>query len=222
MYVSVDLVLVTLNFVCVCVCVCACVCVCVCVCVCAYVCVCAGVHVCVYTSVYTSVCVCACMRVHICACVCVCVYRVCVRVSCVCMRACVYICVCVCVLVCVPFKVLLLSILGGRTYICTFFILSSSLCLFLSLSLSLSLSFPPPSLSPQLYGLFSAECARYKDFIHLHSFVHDFHLSFLLGVLSGERETPESFNIKIFLELFLQEHSQPPLFIRNRLVKGEY
>ena len=218
MYVSVDLVLV--PFVCVCVCVCACVCVCVCICVC----VCRRACVCIRVCVCVRACVCIYVRVCVCVCiVCVCVYRVCVHACvrvhmCVCVR--VYVRACMCV--CVPFKVLLLSILGGRTYICTFFILSSSFCLFLSLSLSLSLSFPPPSLSPQLYGLFSAECARYKDFIHLHSFVHDFHLSFLLGVLSGERETPESFNIKIFLELFLQEHSQPPLFIRNRLVKGEY
>jgi len=65
------------------------------------------------------------------------------------------------------------------------------------------------------------ECARYKDFIHVHSFMHDFHLRFLLSLLSGTRQPPENFDIRRLLRLFRFHNKVPPNFIRSRLCKGE-
>ena len=72
----------------------------------------------------------------------------------------------------------------------------------------------------QVYGLFSTECARYKDFIHLHSFMHDFYLSMVLGMLRREREIPDWLDLKRFLGHFIQENKLLPTFIRNRLERG--
>lgn len=65
------------------------------------------------------------------------------------------------------------------------------------------------------------ECTRYKDFIHVHSFMHDFHLRFLLSLLSGTRQPPENFDIRRLLRLFRLHNKVPPNFIRSRLCKGE-
>jgi hypothetical protein len=76
------------------------------------------------------------------------------------------------------------------------------------------------SLSPEAYSLFSSECARYKDLVHLHSFMHDFHLGLVLGMVSGEREIPEWLDLRAFLEHFTGENSHPPSFNRSRLERG--
>lgn len=73
----------------------------------------------------------------------------------------------------------------------------------------------------QVYGLFSAECARYKDLIHLHSFMHDFHLNLVLEMLSGEREIPDWLDMKTFLAHFTQDHRLPASYNRNRLERGQ-
>jgi hypothetical protein len=77
------------------------------------------------------------------------------------------------------------------------------------------------SLNPEAHSLFSCECARYKDLIHLHSFMHDFHLSVVLGMVSGEREIPEWLDLKAFLEQFTRENKHPPTFNRHRLERGQ-
>ena len=76
------------------------------------------------------------------------------------------------------------------------------------------------AISSQAYGHFSTECARYKDLIHLHSFMYDFHLNLVLGMLNGEREMPEWLDVRAFLEHFMQENKVPASFIRNRLERG--
>ena len=72
----------------------------------------------------------------------------------------------------------------------------------------------------QVYGLFSVECARYKDLIHLHSFMYDFHLNLVLDMLSGEREIPDWLDMKSFLAYFNEEYRMPVSYNRNRLEKG--
>ena len=75
-------------------------------------------------------------------------------------------------------------------------------------------------LCSQVYGRFSTECARYKDLIHLNSFMYDFHLNLVLSMLSGKREIPEWLDVKAFLEHFTRENKQPASFARNRLERG--
>ena len=82
----------------------------------------------------------------------------------------------------------------------------------------------PHSLLPlhaQYHSKFSAESARFKDFIHVHSFMHDFHLSLLLSLISGKREPPANFDLRSYLDVFSHHNHTPPSFIRNRLCRGE-
>ena len=78
-----------------------------------------------------------------------------------------------------------------------------------------------PLSSLEVDSMFSAECARYKDFIHVHSFMHDFHLSLLLEILNGVRIPPARFDTRKLLELCYKRNNPPPSFIRNLLKKGE-
>ena len=71
-----------------------------------------------------------------------------------------------------------------------------------------------------MFGRFSADCAHYKDLIHLNSFMYDFHLNLVLGVLSGEREIPEWLDVRAFLERFTRESRVTTNFKRNRLERG--
>ena len=72
----------------------------------------------------------------------------------------------------------------------------------------------------QVYGLFSTECARFKDVIHLNSFIYDFHLRFLRELLKGTKSFPEHLDLRVFLDTFLQYFQNVPSYIRNRLCKG--
>ena len=76
--------------------------------------------------------------------------------------------------------------------------------------------------SLQAHSQFSSECARYKDLIHLHSFMHDFHLNLVLGMVCGEREVPDWLDLKAFLDQFTRENVYPPTFNRNRLERGTH
>ena len=78
-----------------------------------------------------------------------------------------------------------------------------------------------PLLSPEVNVSFSKECSRYKDFIHVHSFMHDFHLRILLDLLNGTRVVPDSFQIRTFIEQCHMYSLPPPSFIRNLLKRGE-
>lgn len=87
-------------------------------------------------------------------------------------------------------------------------------------TLSLEAAETQPSLSPEVGAMFSGECGRYKDFIHVHSFMHDFHLRLVLDLLNQIRPLPEGFVLRTFLELCDVYNSPPPSFIRNLLRKG--
>lgn len=78
------------------------------------------------------------------------------------------------------------------------------------------------SIQPEIKGLFSAECARFKDFIHVHSFMYDFHLRFLLDLLNQKRELSKGMvvDIRKFMELIYKHHKPIPNFVRNLLSEG--
>lgn len=77
------------------------------------------------------------------------------------------------------------------------------------------------SLSPEVRSLFAKQCAHYKDFIHVHSFMHDFHLRLLLELVDGKSSCPEEFHLPEYLQLCHTHYSPPPSFAQNLLKKGE-
>ncbi|KAG0023966.1 hypothetical protein BGZ80_006980 [Entomortierella chlamydospora] len=94
----------------------------------------------------------------------------------------------------------------------------------------------------QSLRLFTEQCARFKDRIHVNSFVYDFHLRYIHqilmksskinvpGSLNGEPNSasepsnslPSSFDLLDVLHQFLQYHSRPAAYSRNRVYRGVY
>ncbi|KAF9359895.1 hypothetical protein BGX26_011091 [Mortierella sp. AD094] len=94
----------------------------------------------------------------------------------------------------------------------------------------------------QSLRLFTEQCARFKDRIHVNSFVYDFHLRYIHQILmksskidvpgspSGESSSasvpsnslPFSFDLLDVLHQFLQYHSRPAAYSRNRVYRGVY
>ena len=77
---------------------------------------------------------------------------------------------------------------------------------------------------PEIQNLFSAECARFKDFIHVHSFMYDFHLRFLLDLLNQSRQLPKNLELDVrkYVELVYKSNKPVPNFVRNILSKGTH
>ena len=80
------------------------------------------------------------------------------------------------------------------------------------------------NIRPEIQGLFSAECARFKDFIHVNSFMYDFHLRFLLELLNQTRHLPKnlSMDVRKYVDLIYKHNKPVPNFVRNILSKGMY
>ncbi|KAF9116583.1 KICSTOR complex protein szt2 [Mortierella sp. AM989] len=94
----------------------------------------------------------------------------------------------------------------------------------------------------QSLRLFTEQCARFKDRIHVNSFVYDFHLRYIHRILmessklsvpgspSAELSStpalsnslPFSFDLLDVLHQFLQYHSRPAAYSRNRVYRGVY
>ncbi|KAF9907547.1 KICSTOR complex protein szt2 [Linnemannia zychae] len=94
----------------------------------------------------------------------------------------------------------------------------------------------------QSLRLFTEQCARFKDRIHVNSFVYDFHLRYIHRILmesskisapssSGDgmgftsaasTSLPFSFDLMDVLHQFLQYHSRPAAYARNRVYRGVY
>ena len=72
-------------------------------------------------------------------------------------------------------------------------------------------------LSPESQSLFSLECARYRDFIHVHSFMMDYHLRLLLSYLNNS--PPDNFDLRHYI--ILCNEKPRPHFARNLLQKGQ-
>lgn len=77
------------------------------------------------------------------------------------------------------------------------------------------------TLSPESRSHFAKECARYKDFIHVHSFMHDFQLRFLLDLLNKGHSSGRQFKLCAFMELCYAHYNPLPNFSQNLLKKGE-
>lgn len=75
-------------------------------------------------------------------------------------------------------------------------------------------------LSPETRSHFARECARYKDFIHVHSFMHDYHLRFLLDLLNRKWPSLKEFNLCAYMELCHAHYNPLPNFAQNLLRKG--
>ena len=69
---------------------------------------------------------------------------------------------------------------------------------------------------------FSRECARYKDFIHVKSFMHDIHLRLLLDLLCKTRLPPYPLDLHHFIAICHTHSSPPPHYVKNLLTKGQY
>ena len=82
--------------------------------------------------------------------------------------------------------------------------------------------YSPAHSSPEARTFFVRECARYKDFIHLHSFLHDFHLRFLLDLLNKKRNIPVTFQLTHYLQQCHAHYFPPPTFAQNLLKKGKW
>ncbi|KAG0380650.1 KICSTOR complex protein szt2 [Mortierella sp. AD032] len=94
----------------------------------------------------------------------------------------------------------------------------------------------------QSLRVFTEQCARFKDRIHVNSFVYDFHLRYIHRILmesskiavppsSGDGmgfssapsiSLPFSFDLMDVLHQFLQYHSRPAAYARNRVYRGVY
>ncbi|KAG0254024.1 hypothetical protein BG011_006020, partial [Mortierella polycephala] len=94
----------------------------------------------------------------------------------------------------------------------------------------------------QSLRVFTEQCARFKDRIHVNSFVYDFHLRYVHRILMGSSKLappaspnagmgfsslpstvlPSSFDLMDVLHQFLQYHSRPAAYSRNRVYRGVY
>ncbi|KAG9323126.1 hypothetical protein KVV02_005833 [Mortierella alpina] len=94
----------------------------------------------------------------------------------------------------------------------------------------------------QSLRLFTEQCARFKDRIHVNSFVYDFHLRYIHRILMESSKIaqpgspsagmgfasvpstslPFSFDLLDVLHQFLQYHSRPAAYSRNRVYRGVY
>ena len=74
--------------------------------------------------------------------------------------------------------------------------------------------------SPESRSHFARECARYKDFIHVHSFMHDFHLRLLLDLLNGSCSPVGEFSLCAYMQLCHTHYHPMPSFSQNLMRKG--
>ncbi|KAF9276364.1 hypothetical protein BGZ68_010069, partial [Mortierella alpina] len=94
----------------------------------------------------------------------------------------------------------------------------------------------------QSLRVFTEQCARFKDRIHVNSFVYDFHLRYIHRILKESSKIalpgspsagmgfasapstslPFSFDLLDVLHQFLQYHSRPAAYSRNRVYRGVY
>lgn len=83
----------------------------------------------------------------------------------------------------------------------------------------------------QSLRVFTEQCARFKDKIHVNSFVYDFHLRYIHRILmesakvgqeSADSTLPFSFDLMDVMHQFLQYHSRPAAYSRNRVYRGVY
>ncbi|XP_075688770.1 LOW QUALITY PROTEIN: KICSTOR complex protein SZT2 [Rhinoderma darwinii] len=77
------------------------------------------------------------------------------------------------------------------------------------------------SVNSQLSMLFTEECDKVRDLMHVHSFSYDFHLrvvhQYLLGSMMSLRQ---SYDLASFLQLFISQHPDIPKYGRNHVYQS--
>jgi len=82
------------------------------------------------------------------------------------------------------------------------------------------LTWPPAP--PQLSMLFTEECDRVRDLMHVHSFSYDFHLRLVhQHVLGAHLALRHGYQLTTFLRHFLAHHPDGPHFGRNHIYQGQ-
>ena len=77
-------------------------------------------------------------------------------------------------------------------------------------------------LPPQLSMLFTEECDKVRDLMHVHSFSYDFHLRHVhQHVLGGHLVLRHGYHLTTFLRHFLAHHPDGPHFGRNHIYQGQ-
>ncbi|ORE11375.1 hypothetical protein BCV72DRAFT_326166 [Rhizopus microsporus var. microsporus] len=67
---------------------------------------------------------------------------------------------------------------------------------------------------------FEENCGRFKQLIHINSFVYDFHIRYFSRALEAPETLPSDFDIVFFMRRFSQPDHPPPPFCKDRLVHG--
>lgn len=81
---------------------------------------------------------------------------------------------------------------------------------------------PPPPVAPQLSMLFTEECDKVRDLMHVHSFSYDFHLRLVhQHVLGAHLVLRHGYHLTTFLQHFLAHHPDGPHFGRNHIYQGQ-
>uniref|UniRef100_A0A8C5Q215 SZT2 subunit of KICSTOR complex n=1 Tax=Leptobrachium leishanense TaxID=445787 RepID=A0A8C5Q215_9ANUR len=77
------------------------------------------------------------------------------------------------------------------------------------------------SVNSQLSMLFTEECDKVRDLMHVHSFSYDFHLRVLHQYLLGSHMTlRQGYDLASFLQLFISQHPDIPKYGRNHVYQG--
>uniref|UniRef100_A0A8C3T1F6 SZT2 subunit of KICSTOR complex n=1 Tax=Chelydra serpentina TaxID=8475 RepID=A0A8C3T1F6_CHESE len=77
------------------------------------------------------------------------------------------------------------------------------------------------SVNSQLSMLFTEECDKVRDLMHVHSFSYDFHLRIVHQYLLGSHMTlRQGYHLTSFLEDFIAHHPDIPKFGRNHIFQG--
>ncbi|XP_071484492.1 KICSTOR complex protein SZT2-like [Diadema antillarum] len=76
------------------------------------------------------------------------------------------------------------------------------------------------TINAQLANLFTNDCDKYKDLIHLHSFAYDFHLRTIQAYLADPDMGFQShYHVSSFLASFVKFYAHPPNFRQNCIKK---
>uniref|UniRef100_UPI00398E855C KICSTOR complex protein SZT2 n=1 Tax=Pristiophorus japonicus TaxID=55135 RepID=UPI00398E855C len=77
------------------------------------------------------------------------------------------------------------------------------------------------SVNSQLSMLFTEECDKVRDLMHVHSFSYDFHLRIIHQYLVGRQMTlRQGYHLTSFLEDFICHHPDIPKYGRNHIFEG--
>jgi len=77
------------------------------------------------------------------------------------------------------------------------------------------------NLSLTTMKLFHEECAKFKNYTHVNSFVYDFHLRYFQSFLVDHKKEFPPLDFLEILRAFVRYNPSPSRFSRNRIIKGE-